>query len=461
MALTLVGSLALAGGCGKSKSSTGFIVTVSFPSGVDQLQYSVSSATELVIMPTSVPKLANGLLVSPQEITVPLDESLAGQAITCTVTGFARGAAFTLSGSGSVTLTSNSFAAMRIDLAAIPAANDGGAPDAPTEAKPSVDAADEMAAPVDGLRATGQTCATGAECDSALCVSGVCCASACDGLCEACNLPGKEGTCLPIPAGTPTTQCAKQPVSMCGHDGTCDGNGGCRYYPDGVACKAAACQAASYVPASACDGQGACVAGKAVDCTPYVCDSTTGAPACRTDCRAGGADCAAPAVCNNSSCGVKPKQANGAGCVAAADCMSGFCADGVCCAAACTGACVSCNQAGAEGMCKPLPAGKPDPHAVCKVAGAASCGQNGLCDGAGACSLYPSGTSCAAASCNGRFVHAPKYCDGKGVCQAVADVDCLPYRCNSATAACFTSCTSNAQCSTSPRRTCQGTTCQQ
>jgi hypothetical protein len=112
-------------------------------------------------------------------------------------------------------------------------------------------------------------------------------------------------------------------------------------------------------------------------------------------------------------------------------------------------------------MCKPLPTGKADPHGVCKVAGAASCGPNGLCDGAGACSLYPSMTSCAAASCNGRFVHAPKYCDGKGVCQAAADVDCLPYRCNSATAACFTSCTNNSQCSTSPRRTCQGTTCQQ
>lgn len=38
-------------------------------------------------------------------------------------------------------------------------------------------------------------CATADECSTGFCVDGVCCTSACDGLCEACNLPGSEGQC--------------------------------------------------------------------------------------------------------------------------------------------------------------------------------------------------------------------------------------------------------------------------
>jgi hypothetical protein len=104
-----------------------------------------------------------------------------------------------------------------------------------------------------------------------------------------------------------------------------------------------------------------------------------------------------------------------------------------------------------EGMCLPVGAGKTDPHKVCTDAGASSCGKNGLCDGAGACALYPATTMCLAASCinnNAKSaVHPARHCDGKGACVTATDVDCTPYRCDTTTTACFTSCTSAAlQC---------------
>ena len=55
----------------------------------------------------------------------------------------------------------------------------------------------------DALKANGQPCGAGDECESTLCVDGVCCASACNTLCQTCNLPGKVGTCAPVPAGNP------------------------------------------------------------------------------------------------------------------------------------------------------------------------------------------------------------------------------------------------------------------
>jgi hypothetical protein len=308
------------------------------------------------------------------------------------------------------------------------------------------DAADADASDGPAAKAIGTPCASGDECDSTLCIDGVCCASACDDNCQACNLAGKVGTCAPRPLGATGKLCANQPASSCGYDGTCDGNGACHRYAAGFACKAASCQANSYVPASACDGQGTCVAASPVDCTPYTCDATT-TPACLTTCQTGGTECLSPAVCVNGSCGARPKKANGAGCVAATDCTSNHCADGVCCGAACAGACMSCDQVGFEGMCLPVGAGKTDPHAICKDAGATTCGRNGLCDGAGACALYPTTTVCAAGSCKGATLHNARKCDGNGACAAATDTDCMSYRCDPSTTACFTSCVLSLQCS--------------
>jgi hypothetical protein len=71
----------------------------------------------------------------------------------------------------------------------------------------------------------GAMCSTGPECASGLCVDGVCCDGACTGVCLACNVSGKEGTCAPVPGGTdPAGECND---ADCVAGGNCDGGGQC------------------------------------------------------------------------------------------------------------------------------------------------------------------------------------------------------------------------------------------
>jgi hypothetical protein len=460
-----LGALALgAVSCGsKAPDVTGLSVTVELGGVVaDQLELSVTTAAGTALEPTRRPSHAGAPLASPQGVSIFLPDTLAGQDATCVVTALAAGQPTSASGAATATLVLHALVPVHVTLA--PGA-DAGAPDAPAvdgaidglaDGPAADEGADEGASDAPVLAPIGQTCASADQCDSSLCVDGVCCASACAGTCEACNLAGKLGTCTPLAVGTMSAgECAKQPVSGCGYDGTCDGNSGCRRYAAGAACTVGACQGAStYVPASACDGQGACVAASVVDCAPYICDATSAAPACRADCRAAGADCVTPAVCVAGSCGARPTKANGAGCSDGTDCDSKHCVDGVCCDSTCTGSCMACNQTGTAGMCRPVPAGKADPRGVCRDMGAAGCGTNATCNGAGACALYPTTTVCAAGSCSNRTLHSPKRCDGKGACQNQPDVDCAPYRCDPTATACFTSCTLSLQCAQGLGRAC-------
>ncbi|MGH2559311.1 MAG: hypothetical protein ACRDJH_09620 [Thermomicrobiales bacterium] len=50
-------------------------------------------------------------------------------------------------------------------------------------------------------RELGEECTADAQCQSGICAQGVCCASACPGGCEACNVPGNLGFCTVIPDG--------------------------------------------------------------------------------------------------------------------------------------------------------------------------------------------------------------------------------------------------------------------
>ncbi len=124
---------------------------------------------------------------------------------------------------------------------------------------------------------------------------------------------------------------------------------------------------------------------------------------------------------SNSGTGGSPaptKVTNGQACNAAADCASNHCVDGVCCESDCTGACTSCALPGTEGLCRPVPAGVPDPRAVCADMGAASCGTNGLCAVSGGCAKYPAGTVCTSATCkaDGMMLKPAATCDGAGMC---------------------------------------------
>ncbi|HVX96975.1 MAG TPA: hypothetical protein VHK47_18815 [Polyangia bacterium] len=448
----------LLAGCGsRAPERTGIVVTIELEGvAARQLQISVDGPSGYHHS-AERPGTAGDHLASPQSVTVFLPDGLAGQDVTCTVTPLDGGQPSAAAGTGRARLILRKLVPTTVRLTGT--ANDGGADDAADAAEAggaagadgaSDGAADSPAADA-GPKGNGQRCATDAECDSAMCVDGFCCDSACTDSCEACNLPDHEGTCSPVASGDPTVgvernACADQGAASCGFDGKCDGNGACRKYRAGITCKPPSCQGTSFVPPSACDGQGSCVTLKEVDCAPYNC-ATSGPPACASTCTTGGGECASPAVCVNGSCGPRPKKANSEGCLLDGDCLSNHCADGVCCNAACTGACVSCNQPGAEGVCQNVPAGKADPHRVCTDAGAATCKTSGLCNGSGACALYPTTTVCLAGSCKNNTTLSPgRHCDGNGACVASSDQECTPFRCNPAAAACYATCSSNAQC---------------
>jgi hypothetical protein len=124
------------------------------------------------------------------------------------------------------------------------------------------------------------------------------------------------------------------------------------------------------------------------------------------------------------------KKPNGIDCGGATECASGLCVDGVCCNAACTGTCSSCNLPGSEGTCKVAPAGT-DPRNQCAQDMPASCGRNGQCNGAGACALWPAGTLCRPQFCAGNNRISDTFCDGAGQCSVGGGGRvCDPYVCS-------------------------------
>jgi hypothetical protein len=290
-----------------------------------------------------------------------------------------------------------------------------------------------------GKKGLGQICARADECASNFCAQGVCCNSACTATCQSCNIPGAVGTCSNVAPGgvDPDARCAAQPTSTCGRDGTCNGSGGCRLHPATTQCAGPSCSGDSAVAASFCDGSGTCRPGATQACSPFRCNSATGA--CFPSCDAT-AQCVPPNQCQNSICGTKP---NGSSCGSGPECVSGVCAEGVCCNDACTGSCRSCTVGGAVGTCTSVPSGVADPKAMCAVTPATSCGTDGTCNGSGGCRNHPSGTPCRDASCsNGEAVLAAS-CNGSGTCPMQTNM-CAPYLCSGTS--CATSCQTSADC---------------
>src|SRR3954468_3232200 len=291
----------------------------------------------------------------------------------------------------------------------------------------------------------GDTCSCDAECGSSHCIEGVCCNSDCSSGCQTCKAPGSPGICLARAAKSaprkPTDCPVDSPVS-CGMDGTCDGAGKCKYYL-GNTCVGGTCSGDSVVGAFACDGTGACKAGVTqMLCVPYSCDTKTGT--CLSSCTsAQGGQCDTKHSCdlNTGSCG---KVGIGAHCNGDADCISGNCADSVCCNISCKGACVQCNLPGRLGACSAIDSGKPDQRGVCKDQGAASCGHNGTCDGVGGCANYARDTQCLEPSCTGNRLNTAGTCDGLGRCRAPGVQDCHPFRC--VDGACTKSCQTVGDC---------------
>jgi hypothetical protein len=294
-----------------------------------------------------------------------------------------------------------------------------------------------------GKKMRGASCSEAKECGSGFCAQGVCCDAACDGTCVSCALGTSRGTCMPVPAGTVDQggKCADQGGDTCGSNGKCDGAGACQKYALGTGCKDSTCPGGTtnFTPASSCDGTGTCVTPPGSSCFPFQC----GAAVCKATC-ASDADCAAPAVCANGSCGLKGR---GQTCAGADECGSGFCAQGVCCDSACNGTCRSCALQSSLGTCSNVPDGGKDPMNRCLDQGASSCATDGTCDGLGSCRLYDAGTPCMPATCpSGSSTWTlTRTCDGQGTCKAATTQPCAPYMCNGLSA-CKAACTVDADC---------------
>jgi hypothetical protein len=96
------------------------------------------------------------------------------------------------------------------------------------------------------MSGNGQRCTTASPCASGFCVDGVCCDSACDATCVACNQTGQVGHCAPFAAGTDPRQQCGQGQGVC--KSACNGVSGCGFPHRNVYCDGC----------FTCDGAGTC-----------------------------------------------------------------------------------------------------------------------------------------------------------------------------------------------------------
>jgi len=171
-------------------------------------------------------------------------------------------------------------------------------------------------------------------------------------------------------------------------------------------------------------------------------------------------DCATTEYCASTLCA--PRLATGLPCIAPTNCISGNCADSVCCDKPCAGNCDACSAvtkgSGADGTCGFAAVGT-DPHSKCPLDSGfpASCKADGYCDGAGACRAFAlTGTACGTTSCSAGKVSG-KTCNGSGSCLSGTGTPCDPYVCDSTATSCLTKCSTDADCMSG--YACFGTVC--
>jgi MYXO-CTERM domain-containing protein len=291
-----------------------------------------------------------------------------------------------------------------------------------------------------GKKTAGVGCNTGGECQSSVCVDGVCCTRACTGQCEACNVEGSKGTCVAV-SGEPrgSRQPCTSDKSDCG--GSCDGVTAdrCDYPGAETPCRVGKCAGSLADLAANCQGNGSCAPLQQQSCDPVGCDSN--AVACAGPCKVDG-DCATGQYCSAAMC--VPKLADGAPCATKSQCTNANCVDGVCCNSACGGQCQSCDQAGSLGTCVAVPGAPRNGRPAC--AGSGTCG--GFCDGTNGaeCALPGLNTTCGVEFCFGSSSTPAPKCGGNATCIIPAARSCDPYRCDDQRSTCLTTCELDTDC---------------
>jgi len=143
----------------------------------------------------------------------------------------------------------------------------------------------------------GDACNSSSDClNNEACVDGVCCETACDTECYACNLSGQKGLCMPVPAGWNDGMCVE------GNTETCDGSGSCKGDVGAVCALANQCASNSCSVTLQCAEPGTCSNGtkdgseSGVDCGG-LCKKCSAGGMCNvgTDCMSG--TCLATGTC--------------------------------------------------------------------------------------------------------------------------------------------------------------------
>lgn len=282
-------------------------------------------------------------------------------------------------------------------------------------------------------RSNGEACSVGGECVSGFCAGNgaakVCCDEECSNICSSCKIDAVNavpGHCHTVEDGLPVKPiCATDPKN----------------------------DKASVQTNLVCVG-GEVTAGQSTACLAYACD---GDECAKGDCM-GKADVCSPILGFCAAAGCKLKQQLGKTCDADEQCLSGHCADGVCCNAKCDGQCEACDDVDennvALGICQQvigdvrtetLKQGFPTGRKACFGFGQAECA--GTCGTKRTECDYPDkhcGTDVCTDDATSSSV-AVGACTPDGKC-TVAPVSCGDFKCAGAEE-CVTTCTSTNQCS--------------
>ncbi len=147
--------------------------------------------------------------------------------------------------------------------------------------------------------AAGAACTTTAACPTgSTCVDGVCCNSACDGQCQACNTAGSVGICVTItgpPVGT-RPACPQSDTNNVCSSKMCDGTSptSCTsLVGKETSCGVASCIDEVGTPGAVCQGDGGCEKVAPKSCAPYACVSDSCATSCTNS-----SECSPGSYCN-------------------------------------------------------------------------------------------------------------------------------------------------------------------
>ncbi|MBI4706150.1 MAG: hypothetical protein HY744_34070, partial [Deltaproteobacteria bacterium] len=213
-----------------------------------------------------------------------------------------------------------------------------------------------------GATAGGGTGAAGGGCASCDGACAKCVAGACVLLAE--GEPGQP-SCAPYlcDGETPACPASCSTEQSCVPEHFCAGDKSCKKKGE---------------QGESCAGAGECASGFCADAVCCNNECTNTCRACNVPGKEGTCAEVAEGEPDPGTCEGPAKACDGAaycklvlgqGCQAGTSCLSGFCADGMCCENGCTDTCLACNLSGSEGTCGPVPKGQEDPSASspCKL----------------------------------------------------------------------------------------------